>query len=204
MSLSRMKRVVLTATKMFIVFTLLLGLVYPLVFVGVGQIFARQSRGSYLMSNGGDSETAEVIGSELLAQPVTKPGYFFYRASSAGDGWDPMQSGASNLSPASTELQELAAQRRRDIAQREHVNADAIPADAVTASGSGLDPHISLAYARIQAARVARERGMTQAQIDRIINEQVEHVFNGFKDGQIVNVTALNHALDLAQRHAEE
>lgn len=200
MSLSRMKRVALTATKMFIAFTVLLGVIYPLVFVGVAQVFADKAQGSLLTRNA----DAQVVGSTLLAQPVSKPGYFYYRPSHAGDGWDPMQSGASNLSPASTELRDMLAQRRRDIAQREQVREESVPVDAVTASGSGLDPHISLNYARLQVARVARERKITREKLEQIVNSQVERVFNGYEDGQIVNVTTLNYALDMVAGNGKE
>ncbi|MBM7824314.1 K+-transporting ATPase ATPase C chain [Arcanobacterium pluranimalium] len=200
MSLSRMKRVALTATKMFIAFTVLLGVIYPLVFVGVAQVFADKAQGSLLTRNA----DAQVVGSTLLAQPVSKPGYFYYRPSHAGDGWDPMQSGSSNLSPGSTELRDMLAQRRRDIAQREQVREESVPVDAVTASGSGLDPHISLNYARLQVARVALERKMTREKLEQIVNSQVERVFNGYADGQIVNVTTLNYALDMVAGSGKE
>lgn len=199
MSLSRIKRVVWTAVKLFAVFTLLVGLAYPLAFVGIGKVFSDQAQGSLLVHDDGvkvSSGKERVVGSRLLAQPVTKPGYFYYRPSASETGADPQSSGASNLSPSSGELKDLISERRSVVAQREHVQPGVVPIDALTVSGSSLDPHISVSYAELQIARVARERGIDEKVIKQTVENNTEQVLNGLEESKVVNVTALNFALD--------
>ena len=106
-----------------------------------------------------------------------------------------MASSASNLSPYSKEYQEAIAEKRDEIAQREGVSPEEVPVDAVTSSGSGLDPHISTAYAKLQTPRVAKERGLDQQKVEQLVNDATEGNYTGSADGAPVNVVKLNKAL---------
>ncbi|HQZ35669.1 MAG TPA: K(+)-transporting ATPase subunit C [Ilumatobacteraceae bacterium] len=174
------------------VFTVLFGVVYPIFATAVGQVaFSDKSDGSLIRRNG------VVVGSELIGQTFTAPEYFHSRPSAAGAGYDASASSGSNLGPLNPDL--LAAVGERVAAYREEngLSADVrVPVDAVTSSGSGLDPHISIANARLQVARVAAERGLDPAGV----LELVQHYTDGRSLGVLgepgVNVVMLNLALD--------
>jgi potassium-transporting ATPase KdpC subunit len=167
--------------------------VYPLLVWGLAQgLFPHQANGSLLMRDG------TVIGSELLAQPFTAPRYFHPRPSAAGESrYDASQSGGSNLGPTSQRL--IAAIRERVDTYRavNHLAPTGrVPADAVTASASGLDPHISVANARLQAGRVARARGLSDNDVLAAIEAHTAGRTLGLLGEPRVNVLQLNLALD--------
>lgn len=186
-----MWRHIAPAFKMMVVLTVLAGLIYPGVITGICQlVFHRQADGSLIRSNGA------VIGSALIGQNFTRPQYFHPRPSAAGNGYDPMASGASNLGPTSQALYDRV---KASVAQFRRENPQfhgPIPADLVTASGSGLDPDISPAAAYAQARRVARARGVEPDQIRRLIREHTEGRQLGFLGEPRVNVLEINLALD--------
>jgi K+-transporting ATPase ATPase C chain len=174
-------------------FVILLCGVYPLVVWGIAQIaFPSQANGSLVTRQG------QVAGSSLIAQSFTSPGYFHPRPSAAGDtGYDGTSSGGSNLGPLSQKLVDQVKERLAAYRAENHLTPDIpIPADAVTASGSGLDPHISLKNAEIQARRVATGRGLTPAQVAKLIGTCTDGPGLGFLGEPAVNVLKLNLALD--------
>jgi len=170
----------------------IVGGLYPLaVWVLAQGVFPDGANGSWLDRGG------EIIGSRLIGQAFTGPGYFHPRPSAAGDGYDPVHSGGSNLGPTSKRLVELVAERVAAYRADNGLPAEAlVPADAVTASGSGLDPHISLENARLQAPRVARARGLTEAEIHRLIEAATEGRELGIFGEPRVNILLLNSAVD--------
>jgi potassium-transporting ATPase KdpC subunit len=170
----------------------IVGGIYPLaVWVLTQGLFPARATGSWLARSG------EIVGSRLLGQSFTGPGYFQPRPSAAGGGYDPRRSGGSNLGPTSKRLVEGVAERVAAYRAENGLPAEVlVPADAVTASGSGLDPHISLANARLQAPRVARTRGSTEAEIRRLIDAATEGRDLGILGEPRVNVLLLNLALD--------
>jgi K+-transporting ATPase ATPase C chain len=189
-----MRRQILPALLMVIVFTVLLGGVYPLLVTGVSQLaFKDEANGSIVEVDG------EAVGSELIGQAFTEPGYFWPRPSAAGDGYDAMASAASNLGPNDETLLADVEQRAVEYREANGLAADAeVPVDAVTASASGLDPHISVANARLQAARVAGARGLTLDAVEGLIDDATEAPSIGFLGEEVVNVLRLNLSLDSA------
>ena len=179
------------ALKMTLVLTVLTGLIYPALVTGLAKwIFSRQAEGSFIEAGG------KSIGSELIGQQFTRPEYFHGRPSNAGDGYDASNSGASNFGPTN---QKLVDRVKTDILTFRHQNPtykDAIPADLVTASGSGLDPHISPASAYAQVDRVAGVRGIPAADVRKLLAEHIEERQLGFLGEPRVNVLKLNLALD--------
>jgi K+-transporting ATPase ATPase C chain len=175
---------------MMALFTLLLGLGYPLAMTGIaGAVFPDQAGGSLLRDSAG-----HVIGSALIAQGFTKPEYLHPRPSAAGNGYDPMNSAGSNFGPMD---QKLIDRVKGDAAAIRKDNPGAvIPADAVTTSGSGLDPDISPENARMQAARVAKARGATLSEVLAVIDNQVQAPALGFIGQPRVNVLTTNRLLD--------
>jgi K+-transporting ATPase ATPase C chain len=171
----------LTSVLMLALMTVVLGLGYPFVVWGVSQIaFPYQANGSLIESNG------NVIGSELIGQNFTSAKYFHGRLSAAGNGYDASASGGSNLGPTNAKL-------------IDRVKADAvdpIPADLVTTSASGLDPHISPAAAEYQIGRIAAERAVSEGQVRGLIAEFTESRTFGLLGEPRVNVLKLNLALD--------
>jgi K+-transporting ATPase ATPase C chain len=193
-----LRRQLVTGLFMIIVLTVLTGLVYPLVMTGVAQVaFHDRANGSLVKRDG------KVVGSSLIGQNFTDakgnplPQYFQPRPSAAGDGYDAMSSGGSNLGPSNQKLLDAVAKRAADYRQLNGLAADAkIPADAVTASASGLDPDISVANARLQAPRVARARNLPVATVEKLIDEHTDARQLGVLGEKTVNVLDLNLALD--------
>ena len=179
-----------TSVLILVFFTIALGVVYPLAVWGLGQlVFPYQANGSLLRNSDGD-----VIGSELIGQDFTSRGYFHGRPSAAGNGYDAGASSGSNLGPTSKKLID------RINGDAETLQADnpgtPIPADLVTTSGSGLDPHISPAAAEFQVPRVARERNASQENIRKLVLRLTEGRQFGFLGEPRVNVLMLNLELD--------
>lgn len=178
------------AIVMVALFTLLLGVAYPFAITGVAQVaFPWQADGSLIRNADG-----QVIGSALIGQSFAEARYLHPRPSAAGDGYDASASSGSNMGPLNTDL----AERIKTDAEalRAETGAAVIPADAVTTSASGLDPHISPAYARLQAARVAQARGIDVAAVQQVIDRNTEGAFLGFIGQPRVNVLLTNRALD--------
>ena len=181
----------ITAVLMTIVTTFLLGLIYPLVVTGLAQvIFPEQANGSLIKRADGT-----VIGSRLIGQPFSSPGYFRPRPSAAGvNGYDAGASSGSNLGPTN---QKLVARVKGDVEKFQLENpGKRVPIDLVTTSGSGLDPHISPAGAEFQLLRVARERGISEEEVRSIIAAHTEGRQFGFLGEARVNVLELNLELD--------
>jgi len=188
-----MKKNLITAVLMTLVTTLLLGLVYPLVVTGLAQvIFPAQANGSLIKRADGT-----VIGSRLLGQPFSSPGYFRSRPSAAGaSGYDAGASSGSNLGPTN---QKLIDRIKADVEKLQAENPGVpVPVDLVTTSGSGLDPHISPAAAEFQVRRVARERRTSEEQIRSVVATHTLGRQFGFLGEPRVNVLELN--LDLDQK----
>jgi potassium-transporting ATPase KdpC subunit len=175
-----------------LVFTIVCGLVFPLVVTGLANvIFPHQSQGSLIVQNG------QVVGSELIGQNFSKPEYFHPRPSAAGNGYDAANSGGSNLGPTSQKLMDQIRDRVAAYRTENDLSESArIPADAVMASASGLDPQISSANARLQAARVARARNVDVAAIHRLIAAHTHGRQFGILGEPRVNVLELNLALN--------
>jgi K+-transporting ATPase ATPase C chain len=180
---------IVTSVLVLVVMTVGLGILYPLAVWGVGQtLFPYQANGSLI------EKDSKVVGSALIGQTFTSPGYFYSRPSAAGNSYDAGASSGTNLGPTSKKL-------------IDRINADAeklseenpgmrIPADLVTTSGSGLDPHISPAAAEFQVLRVARERNISETELRRLIDKFTERRQLGFLGEERVNVLFLNLELD--------
>jgi K+-transporting ATPase ATPase C chain len=184
-----MKKNLITAVLMVLVTTVLFGLVFPLLITGFAQVlFPKQANGQLLTQGG------KVVGSRLIGQTFSSPGYFHSRPSSAGTGYDAGNSSGSNLGPTN---QSLIARVRQD-ADRLHAEnpSAAIPMDLLTTSGSGLDPHISPEAAEFQVPRIAKERGLSEDIIREAIRRHTESRQFGFLGEPRVNVLELNLALD--------
>ena len=178
------------AILMTIVTTLLLGVVYPLVVTGIAQlVFPEKANGQLIQRDG------KVVGSRIIGQAFSSPGYFRGRPSAAGTGYDAANSGGTNLGPTNKKLID-AVKANVDAARKENASAAAVPIDFVTASASGLDPHVSPATAAFQVPRVARERGVTTADIQRLVDAHTEGRQLGLLGEPVVNVLELNLALD--------
>ena len=175
--------------RLLLVLTVVLGLAYPLAVYGVGRLVPDKADGSMLTVDG------QVVGSRLLGQSFDDDEWFLPRPSEAGDGYDPLASGASNLGPENPDLLATVTERKQEVADREGVDPSAVPADAVTASGSGLDPDISPEYARLQVDRVARARGLDPDAVRQLVDDHVQGRDLGFLGAPHVNVLELNAAL---------
>lgn len=187
-----MRRQLVPAVIAFLALTVLTGIAYPLFVTGVSQIAFPGRADGFLVERDGTT-----VGSRLIGQAFTAPRYFHPRPSAAGDGYDATSSSASNLGPSNPELLDEV-QNRIAAYRRENRLADdaKVPIDAVTASGSGLDPHISPANARIQASRVAQARGLAVDDVLELVDEHTEDRSLGFLGEEGVNVLELNLALD--------
>ena len=186
------RRQLVPAVLAFLVFTVLVGIAYPLAMTSAAQVlFPNRADGSLVKRDG------KVVGSRLIGQNFSGLRYFHPRPSAAGDGYDAMSSSASNLGPTNPDL--IAEVRKRVAAYRSENGlpaGSAVPADAVTASGSGLDPQISKANAQLQAPRVARARGLSVADVLALVDEHTDGRSLGFLGEPAVNVLDLNLALD--------
>ena len=181
------------AILMTLILCVITGFIYPGVVTGLAQlIFPRQANGSLVTVNG------RVVGSELIGQPFTRPEYFHPRPSAAGNGYDATASAGTNKGPTDRKLADSLIGPRADSLVAAGVARGSIPTDAVTASASGLDPHISPANADLQVARVAKARGVDSAAVRRVLDAHVEGRQFGFFGEPRVNVLMLNIALDSA------
>lgn len=186
-----------TAVLMIIAITVVTGFIYPVVMTGLAQVlFPDQANGSLVRDSSGN-----VIGSALIGQNFTYPKYFHPRPSAAGkDGYDATNSGGSNLGPTNQKLIDAVRQRAIAYRQENGLAPDAqVPVDAVTASASGLDPDISPANAYLQAARVAKARGLPESQVKMLIDHHTQGRTLGILGEPRVNVLELNMALDAAK-----
>ena len=182
------------AILMTLVLCVITGLIYPGIVTGLAQVlFPRQANGSVITVNG------RVVGSELIGQEFTQPYYFHSRPSAAGKGYDATASSGTNKGPTDAKLADSMIAPRVDSAVAiDHATKGAVPSDMVTASGSGLDPHISPANAYLQVARVARARAADSARVRALVDAHVEGRQFGFFGEPRVNVLLLNIALDSA------
>jgi K+-transporting ATPase ATPase C chain len=186
-----MKKNLITAVLMTIATTVLLGILYPLLVTGLAQvIFPKQANGELIQGKDG-----VLVGSRLIGQPFSGPGYFHSRPSAAGAaGYDASASSGSNLGPTNAQL---ITRVNGDVAKLQAENPGTpIPVDLVTTSGSGLDPDISPAAAEFQIRRVAAERKISEAEVARLVQENSENRQWGFLGEPRVNVLELNIALD--------
>lgn len=172
--------------------TVITGLAYPLAITGVGaMLFPRQAQGSLIIRKG------QVVGSKLIGQFTEDPGYFWGRLSATGDfPTNADNSGGSNLAPSNPDLRKGAEARIKALQALDPGNPAPVPADLVTASGSGLDPHITPAAAEYQVRRVAKARGMTEAEVRELVTKASHGRTLGLLGEPRVNVLALNLALD--------
>ena len=179
------------AFRITLVLTALTGALYPAAMTGLCKvIFPKQSEGSLIVHDG------RIVGSEIIGQKFVRPEYFHGRPSTAGDGYDASNSGGSNLGPTS---RRLADRIKADIElfRRENPGFHGpVPADSVTASGSGLDPHVSPAFAYSQVERVANARALSPDQVRRLVDDGIEGRQLGFLGEPRVNILKLNLALD--------
>lgn len=191
-----MRRQLLTGLVVLGLLTVLCGLAYPLMVTGVATAaFPDQAAGSLVELDG------RPVGSELLGQPFDGPEWFHPRPSAAGDGYDGLASGGSNLGPTSPDLEAQVTERVAAYREVNGLSGDvAVPVDAVTASASGLDPHISVANARLQAPRVAAARRLDRAEVEALVDAHTEDRPLGVLGDPGVNVLTLNLALGQVER----
>jgi potassium-transporting ATPase KdpC subunit len=184
-----MKKNMITAVLYTVVTTILLGVGYPLLVYGLAQIWPEKANGQLMRRKG------TVVGSRIIAQPFTGPGYFHPRPSAAGtNGYDPTNSGGSNLGPTN---QKLVDRVESDVATLQAENpGKPVPVDLVTTSGSGLDPDITPAGADFQVPRVAKARGIAEVDLHQLVAEHTEGRQFGFLGEARVNVLELNLVLD--------
>ncbi len=188
-----MRRQLFPALRMLLMLTVVTGILYPLAVLVIGQgAFSDRADGSLVRRDG------HVVGSSLLGQGFAKPRYFHPRPSAAGtDGYDGAASSASNLGPSNPDLTKAVRDRVAEYQKENGLDkGDKVPVDAVTASGSGLDPDISVANARVQVARVAKARGLPAAIVRTLVDDHVNGRPLGVLGEESVNVLDLNLALD--------
>ncbi|MBV9574321.1 MAG: potassium-transporting ATPase subunit KdpC [Acidobacteriales bacterium] len=186
-----MKKNLVTAFLMTLVTTVLLGVLFPLAITGLAQVlFPRQANGELITRNG------KLIGSSLIGQQFSSPRHFHSRPSSAGAGYDAGNSGGSNLGPTNASL---VARVQGDTKRLQAENPSAaVPMDLLTSSGSGLDPHISPEAAEFQVARIAKQRGMSEDSVRKLVRSHTEFRQFAFLGEPRVNVLELNLGLDQA------
>lgn len=184
-----MKKNLVTAILMTVATTILLGIMYPLVMTGIAQVLFREKANGQLIEVNG-----KIVGSRIIGQAFSSPGYFHSRLSSAGNGYDPMNSNGSQLGPTN---QKLIDRVKSDTAAVQSENPGTpVPIDLVTASASGLDPHISPAAAAFQTARVAKARGISEDELRQLVAKHTESRQWGFLGEPRVNILELNLDLD--------
>jgi len=179
------------ALRLLVVMTVVLGIAYPAALWAIGRVVPARSDGSFVANASG-----KVVGSSLIGQDFQGPQWFHPRPSAAGTGYDALSSGGSNLSAGNPDLVKAVAQRKADVAAADGILPAAVPPDAVTASGSGLDPDISPEYAAAQVAAVAKARGLTVAAVAGLVAEHTAGRTLGFIGEPRVNVLELNLALE--------
>ena len=186
--------IVRPALILFVILSVVTGLLYPLAVTGVAQaVFSHQANGSLITQNG------RVVGSELIGQSFTAPGHFWGRPSATAPmPYNAAASGGSNQGPTNPALVDAVKARIESLRAADPGNTRAVPIDLVTASASGLDPHISPAAADYQAARVAKARGLPLAQVQTLVQQHTEAPWLGLLGEPRVNVLALNLALNRA------
>ena len=179
------------ALRLLVVMTVVLGIAYPAALWAIGRVVPARSDGSFVANASG-----KVVGSSLIGQDFQGPQWFHPRPSAAGTGYDALSSSGSNLSAGNPDLVKAVAQRKADVAAADGILPAAVPPDAATASGSGLDPDISPEYAAVQVAAVARARGLTVAAVAALVAEHTTGRTLGFIGEPRVNVLELNLALE--------
>lgn len=179
-------RQLVTGVRAFVVLTIILGIAYPVAVWAVGQTAFHDNANGQLIQVGG-----RTVGSAIIGQSFDDPALFHSRPGA----YDPLATGGSNLGPSNPDLIAAIERRRADVATIEGVAPSAVPPDAVTASGSGLDPYISPAYAELQADRVARENGLSAAEVADLVDEHTDGRILGYLGEPKVNVLELNLAV---------
>lgn len=196
----KMRQLIKTSVLLLLTLTLITGVAYPLLVTGIAQlVFPNQANGSLIYQNG------KLIGSELIGQPFDDPKYFWSRLSATGPfAYNAAASSGSNLGPTNPALFDMVQARVQALRQADSSNTQPIPVDLVTASGSGLDPHISPAAAYYQASRVARARNLDEDFVRQLVEKHLEGRQLGFLGEPRVNVLKLNLELDNAPTEALE
>ena len=197
-----MKEHLLGSIRMTIVLTAVLGFGYPAVVWGVGRLAFREAAGGNLLRKEQGNPGSPLVGSCLIGQSFVMPGHFHGRPSAAGNGYDATASSGTNLGPTSKKLADSVKDAVTAVRTDEAITGS-VPADAVTSSGSGLDPHISPEYARLQIPRVARETRIPAADLEALVARSTEGRFLGVYGESRVNVLALNLAIDSKLGHPQ-
>jgi len=190
-----MKKNLITAILMTVATTVLLGIIYPLIVTGLAQVlFRHKADGQLIEANG------KLVGSRIIGQAFTGPGYFHSRLSNAGNGYDPTASNGSQLGPTNHQLVDRV---KADVATLQAENPGVpVPIDLVTSSASGLDPDITPAAAEFQIPRIAKQRGLSQDRVRELVRQHTEPRQFGFLGEPRVNVLELNLALDQISQKA--
>lgn len=196
--MNTLSRTAWVGLRAVLVLTLVSGVLYTLLITAIGQLaLPYQANGSRM-----STEDGELVGSTIIGQNFTDdngdplPQYFQNRPSAAGDGYDPTSSSGTNAGPENEDLIAAITERKQAIADFNGVEPTEVPADAVTASSSGLEPYISLEFAQIQVRRVAAERGVSESRIQELIEDATKPADLGYLGERVVNVNLLNLALD--------
>lgn len=190
-NLGALGRQVLTGLRAFLVLTVILGIAYPVAVWAIGQAAFSDNANGQLVESGG-----RTVGSAIIGQNFAGPDSFHSRPSASG--YDPLASGPSNLGPSNPELLAQIDARRARVARTEGIAPADVPSDAVTASGSGLDPYISPAYATLQIPRVGRANGLSTGEVEHLVDEHTHGRVLGFLGEPRVNVLELNLAVERA------